>query len=309
MQKVEQIDNCPECNSDDLIEDYSRGELVCKICGFVIEDNIIDHTPEWRAFDHDQYEKKARVGSPMKYTLHDKGLSTEIGWKNRDFYGRSVPPRNRAQIFRLRKWQRRIRISDGTERNLVQALSMLDRFSSSLNLPRIVRETAAMMYRKIASKKICRGRNVSGITAAVIYGSCRQCNVPRTLNEISAATQLPKKEIGRNYRYISRSIKLNILPTSPEDYVSRFCSQLNLSNNVKVRTLEIITLSKEKEIISGRGPAGIASASMYIASLEFMEKVTQREISEVAGVTEVTIRNRYKEIIEKLKIKTPKQSR
>jgi len=301
-QKIEETINCPECGGVNLDRDYSRAELVCKECGLVIEAEIIDHGPEWRAFDSTQREKRSRTGAPMTYTLHDKGLSTMIDWKNRDSYGKSIPTRNRAQLFRLRKWQRRVRISDATERSLAIALSGLDRLSSIMSLPRAVRETAAMIYRKAALKKLVRGRSVEGVTAASLYAACRQCNVPRTLNEISNAARISRKEIGRTYRYISRELELKLLPTSPQDYISRFCSVLKLSSDVKAKTLEILNEAANRELSSGRGPTGMAAASLYIASVLCGERRTQREVADVAGVTEVTIRNRYKEISEKLDI-------
>ncbi len=184
-QTIEETVKCPECGGNHLSKDYSRAELVCQDCGLVIDEDLIDHGPEWRAFDTEQREKRARTGSPMTYMIHDKGLSTMIGWQNRDSYGKSIPTRNRAQLFRLRKWQRRIRISNATERNLAAALSNLDRMASAMSLPRTVRETAAMIYRKAALKNLIRGRSVEGVTAASLYAACRQCNVPRTLDEIS----------------------------------------------------------------------------------------------------------------------------
>ncbi len=193
IQKIEEIAKCPECGSTHIRKDYSRAEIVCNNCGLVIDAELIDHGPEWRAFDSEQREKKTRTGSPMTYTRHDKGLSTTISWQNRDAYGHSIPSRNRAQLYRLRKWQTRTSISNGTERNLAFALSALDRMSSTLSLPRNVRETAAMIYRKAARNKLTRGRTIEGITAAVLYAACRQCNVPRTLEEISGVAQMKKK--------------------------------------------------------------------------------------------------------------------
>ena len=301
-QTIEETMKCPKCDSTYLTKDYSRAELVCEKCGLVIDAEIMDQGPEWRAFDSEQREKKSRTGSPMTYTIHDKGLSTTIGWQNRDAYGKSIPTRNRAQLYRLRKWQTRTRISDGMERNLALALSALDRMSSALSLPRNVRETAAMIYRKAVRQKLIRGRSIEGVTAAVLYAACRQCNVPRTLEEISSVAQMKKKEIGRNYRNISRKIELKLLPTTPQDYISRFCSQLKLSNDVQVKTIEIIKHAARKELTSGRGPTGLAAAALYIASVICGERRTQREVAEIAGVTEVTIRNRYKELAEKLDI-------
>jgi len=301
-QKIEEIAQCPECGGTYLSKDYSRAELVCRNCGLVLDDDIIDHGPEWRAFDSEQREKRARTGAPMTYTIHDKGLSTVIGWKNRDSYGKLIPTRNRAQLYRLRKWQRRIRISDATERNLAIAFSDLDRMASGIGLPRTVRETAAMIYRKAALKKLVRGRSIEGVTTAALYAACRQCHVPRTLNEISNIAHISRKEIGRTYRYVSRELGLKLLPTSPEDYISRFCSELKLSGDVRAKTVEILQEAAHRELTSGRGPTGMAAASLYIASILCNERRTQREVADVAGVTEVTIRNRYKELAEKLDI-------
>jgi transcription initiation factor TFIIB len=301
-QKIEETKKCPICSSLRITKDYSRAEIVCEQCGFVIDAELIDHGPEWRAFDNEQREKKTRTGSPMNYNLHDKGLTTTISWQNRDAYGHTIPTRNRAQLYRLRKWQRRTRFSDGTERNLAVALSSLDRMSSALSLPRNVRETAAMIYRKAVRMKLSRGRKIEGIAAAVLYAACRQCNAPRTLGEISKITDLKKKEIGKYYRDISHKLQLKLLPTVPQDYISRFCSQLSLSSEVQIKAIEIIKKALKKELVSGRGPTGIAAASIYIASVLCQERRTQREISEVSSVTEVTIRNRYKEIVNKLNI-------
>jgi len=275
---------------------------VCRNCGFVLDENMIDHGPEWRAFDSEQREKRARTGAPMSYTIHDKGLSTIIGWKNRDSYGKAIPTRNRAQIYRLRKWARRIRISNATERSLAIAFSELDRMASSMGLPRTVRETAAMIYRKAALKKLVRGRSIEGVITAALYAACRQCHVPRTLDEISSVAHISKKEIGRTYRYVSRELGLKLLPTSPEDYISRFCSELKLSGDVRAKTVAILRDAADRELTSGRGPSGMAAASLYIASVLCGERRTQREVADVAGVTEVTIRNRYKEITQKLDI-------
>ncbi len=301
-QKIEETMKCPSCGSTHLTKDYTRAELVCEKCGLVIDAEIMDHGPEWRAFDSEQREKKARTGAPMTYTRHDKGLSTTIGWQNRDAYGKSIPTRNRAQLYRLRKWQTRTRISDSTERNLVIALSSLDRMSSTLGLPRNVRETAAMVYRKAVRRKLIRGRSIEGVSAAVLYAACRQCNVPRTLEEISKVANMPKKEIGRNYRNISRKLELKLLPTTPQDYISRFSSKLGLSGDVQAKTNEILKKAASEELTSGRGPTGLAAAALYIATVLCGERRTQREVAEIAGVTEVTIRNRYKELTKKLDI-------
>jgi len=303
-EKQKKIENqtesqCPECGSRQLVHDYERAELVCQQCGLVIDAEFIDRGPEWRAFDHDQRMKRSRVGAPMTFTIHDKGLSTMIDWRNRDSYGRAISSKNRAQ---LPPPPRRIRVSNATERNLAFALSELDRMASALGLPRNVRETAAVVYRDAVDKNLIRGRSIEGVAAAALYAACRQCSVPRTLDEIAEVSRVSRKEIGRTYRFISRELGLKLLPTSPIDYVPRFCSGLQLKGEVQSRAVEILRQAGERELTSGRGPTGVAAAAIYISSILGGERRTQREVAEVAGVTEVTIRNRYKELAEKLDI-------
>ncbi len=299
---IEESDHCPECESTHIVKDDKRGESVCEECGLVLEDKLIDPGPEWVAYDAEQADKRSRTGAPMTYTIHDKGLSTEIGWKDRDAYGKLIPARNRPQIYRLRKWQRRIRVKNASERNLSFALMILERITSGMGLSRDVREEAALIYKRAVNKNLIRGRSIEGVVAASLYGACRRCDVPRTLDEIAYISRIHRKDIGRTYRHLSRELKLNIQPTEPQEYVSRFCSELYLTNNVQTKTLEILANAEEKELISGRGPTGTAAAAIYIASILCNERRTQREVAEKSGATEVTVRNRYKELTEKLGI-------
>ncbi len=306
-RNIEEIEKCPECGSTQLVRDYERGELICRNCGLVIDESYIDQGPEWRAFDSEQTESRARTGSPMTYTIHDKGLSTDISWKNKDSFGKSIPTRNRAQLYRLRKWQKRIKVSNAAERNLSQALQELERMSSNLSIPQDVRETAAVIYRKAVKQNMIRGRSIEGVVAGSIYAACRITNVPRTLDEIASVTRVKKKEIGRTYRIMSRYLKLNIMPSKPEDYVNRFCSKLKLSMEARKKASEILKMAEDNDLTSGKGPTGVAAAAIYIAALMTQERRTQRSVADVAGVTEVTIRNRYKEITEKLSLNIEEQ--
>ncbi len=274
-------------------------------CGLVLTDRIIDEGPEWRAFDQEQRDKRARVGAPLTFTIHDKGLSTMIDWRNRDSYGKDLAPKRRAQIYRLRKWQRRIRVSDATERNLAYALSELDRMASSLGLPRNVREIAAMLYRRAVEQRLIRGRSIEGVAAAALYAACRQSRIPRTLDEVAEVSRVGKKEIGRSYRFIARELRLSIPPTSPIDYVPRFISELKLLGEVQAEAIQILKKAANNGLTSGRGPTGVAAAAIYVASVLANSRRTQREVAAVARVTEVTVRNRYKELVEKLDLEVP----
>lgn len=300
MEKPERKSACPECGGVKLVRDYDRAELVCATCGYVIHDKIMDMGPEWRAFDQEQRERRGRAGAPMTFTIHDKGLSTMIDWRDRDSYGKELTPKRRAQIYRLRKWQRRIRVSDAMERNLAFALSELDRIASHLGLPRSVREAAAVIYRRAVEERLIRGRSIESVAAAALYAACRECKVPRTLEEIADVSRVGKKEIGRSYRFVARELLIHLRPTSPIDYVSRFASELELSGEVQSKSIELLKDAMKKGLTSGRGPTGVAAAAIYIASVLCGERRTQRDVADVARVTEVTVRNRYKELCEKL---------
>ncbi len=301
-RKIEYIEECPECSAKNLSKDYERAEIICNSCGLVIDEKIIDNGPEWRAFDHEQRVKRSRTGAPMTYTIHDKGLSTVIDWRNKDSYGKDIPARKRAQIYRLRKWQQRIRVSNATERNLAFALTELDKVAARLNLPKAIREQAAIIYRKAVEKGLIRGRSIEGVSAAALYAACRMCNIPRTLDEISDAAKLNRKEIGRTYRFVARELSISLNPTTPIEYVPRFGSELGLSGEIQSKAIEVLKIAMDKELTSGRGPTGVAAAAIYIASVLLGERRTQREVADVSGVTEVTIRNRYKELAERLDI-------
>jgi len=302
METIDNTTECTECKSTKIVRDYTRGELICGNCGLVLDADLIDEGKDWRSFDKESDDSKAHAGPPINIMRHDKGLPTEISFSNRDSYGKRIPIKNRAQLYRMRKWQRRIRISNATERNLAYAMSEVDRMAGKMNLPRNIREATASIYRKAIAKNIIRGRSIEGVVAGGIYAACRQFGVPRTLDEVADASRITRKEIGRTYRFMSRVLEFKLNPTSPHDYISRFCSELQLSQKVRMKTAEIITAAEKLELTSGRGPTGVASAAIYIASIQNNERRTQREIAEVSGVTEVTIRNRYKDLVKHLNL-------
>ncbi|MFZ5955701.1 MAG: transcription initiation factor IIB [Nanoarchaeota archaeon] len=288
------IKKCPECNSSNLVYDESRGEVICGNCGLLVEEKMVDTTHELRAFN--KAEKKTRGGPPISMQKFDKGLITNVG-EISDIYKLNSTQQTRKYL-RLKRWQERV--STSIERNLRLAMSELRRVASFLELPSVVREEAARVYNYILQRGMVRGRSMESVIAACIYAACRSYGIPRTLDEISAASEVERKEIGRTYRFIIRKIGLKVVPSSPKDYISRFASVLHLSPKTQNEALKILKKAEITELTSGRGPAGIAAAALYVAALLNNEKKTQREVADVAGITEVTIRNRYKELLDKL---------
>jgi transcription initiation factor TFIIB len=295
--------SCPECHCTNINQDYNRGELVCNDCGLILSENQIDPGAEWRAFDMAQQEQRSRTGAPMNIMMHDKGLNTDIGYGNYDSYGTPINNRMRSQIRRLRKWQYRIRASNSSERNLIRGLKELSRMASLMGLPKNVKEEAAMIYREAVRKKLIIGRSTDSIVSASLYASCRQCGNPRTLEEVAAASVLGttrdggRKEVAKSYRVVVRALGLGLKTPTPYDYVSRFCSQLELPEHVIQETVRILEEASKGQMVVGKSPVSITAAAIYIAAKQCNKKRKQREIAKVAGITEVTIRNRYKEIL------------
>ncbi|MFC7129300.1 transcription initiation factor IIB [Haloferax chudinovii] len=288
---------CPEC-SGHLVTDEEHGETICEDCGLVVEDTVVDRGPEWRAFDSAERDSKSRVGAPTTQMMHDKGLSTNIGWQNKDAYGKSLSPRQREQMQRLRTWNERFRTRDSKERNLKQALGEIDRMASALGLPENVRETASVIYRRALNDDLLPGRSIEGVATAALYASARMASTPRSLDELEKVSRVDKMELTRTYRYIVRELKLEIKPADPEQYVPRFASELGLSDESERQARQLLRDAKETGVHSGKSPVGLAAAAVYAAALLTNEKVTQSEVSTVADISEVTIRNRYKELLE-----------
>ena len=300
--RLRQSKTCPECGSARLITDYETAERVCVDCGFVVAEKIVDKGPEWRAFTQEQRDKRRRVGTPSTFTIHDKGLSTMIDRQNRDAYGRTLSSEKRAQINRMRKWQRRVRVSNARERNLSIALSIMAKICSNISLPKPILETASIIYVKAFKNQLIRGRSIRGIAAASIYLACRKCGIMRTFDEVAQSSGLDRKKVGRCYRFIVKELREFIPASSPSHYISRLSNHLGLAGKAEIIALSILRASKKMHLISGKTPIGLAAAATYMASIMVSDRRTQREIAEEAGITEVTIRNRYKEILKNIDI-------
>jgi transcription initiation factor TFIIB len=292
-------DSCPECRSSHLIRDYVRGELVCESCGLVVRDTLIDPGPEWSGSGQDA-ANKIRTGAPVNVASHDKGLTTEIAPGLRDSQGKPLREANRPQIYRMRKLQKRMRYAQAGERSLAEALMELERMASRLGLPREFRNEAALLYRKAAGKGLVRGRTILGMASAAIYAACRLKGAPRTLEEISAALGVRRRELTLSYKALGRGIGLKLAPPKAEDFLRRFASHLELAPEVEAKSLDLVRATERAEQFHSKGPSGTVAACIYLASILEGQKVPQEKISRVAGVSEVTIRIRYTSIAKRL---------
>lgn len=277
-----------------MITDSNVGELLCSKCGFVVKERIEETGPEWRSFSRDEKDEKGRTGMPTSVAIHDMGLSTMIGSMDKDASGRSLSGSMRSTVARLRTWDRRSQVHESADRNLRQAFSELRIFSDKLTVSEAVTEKAAYIYRKAHERNMVRGRSISSILVASLYAACRDRGIPRTLKELAAVSNIKKKDIARSYRLLLKEMDFKMPVASPSKYVSKIASRAGMSESTQRRALQILLSAEKIRISAGKDPMGLAASALYVACTLAGENTTQREVAEAAGVTEVTIRNRYK---------------
>lgn len=287
----EPIKECPECGCKQIIKDDKHAELYCANCGLIVAEDIVDLGPEWRVFNS-EHIPRIRTGPPSTLRMHDHGLSTMVTFIPKD-----------PGSYKLKKWQQRTSVANTTERTLTFALSETDRMASALGLPLNIREDASKLCRKAIEEHLTKGRSIEAITSAILYIVCRWYGVARTLQEIKKVSRVGLREIRRAYLFLMRELKFKITLSSSVEFVPRFCSSLELDGSVQSTAIEIIKRAEEQGITNGRGPIGIAAAAIYIAAILSNQHRSQKDVANATGVTEVTIRNRFKEISEQLDIK------
>ena len=274
--------------------DNPRGELVCGSCGFVMREKAVEAGPEWRSFSSDESDNKSRTGSPTSITMHDMGLATVIGGLNKDASGKSLSGSMKSTVERLRTWDRRSQVQESADRNLRQALSELRRYSDKLAVSEAVTERAAYFYRKALERNLVRGRSITSIMAASLYAACRDMEVPRTLKDVAAVSNVKRKDLARSYRLLIKEMDIRMPVADPLRCVSKIASRSGLSEKTQRRAREILIRAKQARITAGKDPMGFAASALYVACTLEGEGKTQKDVAEAAGVTEVTIRNRYK---------------
>ena len=301
--------NCPECKST-LVDDMQNGEIICSGCGVVVADQIADFGPETISSNLEDKMKLARATGQTTYSQHDLGITTEISISAKDFSGKTINHEVANQMHNLRKWQQRIRVSSPRERRLANVLAKMGETCDGLSLSKNVLETASMIYRNLDGHVDVKGKSVVSITAATIYMACKQCAVIRSLEEICREI-CPAKDVksktklaARYYRTMVMEMGQFIAPVVTMDkYISKIANMTQTEVRVERLALEIAEKTKDSNISDGKAPNGIAAAYLYVASVLLGQNVLQRDVSSVAGVTEVTIRNRCKEILTCYKLK------
>ena len=289
-------EKCQRCGKGKMVTDNESGEMFCSKCGFVMSEKLQESGPEWRSFTQDEHGDRARAGAPTSLTMHDMGLATIINPMNKDAAGRPLTASMKSTIERLRTWDSRSQVHEPLDRNFRQAFSELNRLKDKLTISSAVLEKAAYIYRKALDKGLVRGRSISALIAAALYAACRDTETPRTLKDVSDAGNIKRKDIARCYRLLHRELDLKMPVVNSIQCVARIASKIGISEKTKRSASKVLKEAQETHESAGKDPMGLAAAALYLSCVKNGELLTQRDIAEAAGVTEVTIRNRYKSL-------------
>jgi transcription initiation factor TFIIB len=291
-----------ECPPESIIYDAARGMKICKETGEVIEQDIIGEEPEWRAYNAEEKQSRSRVGNPLTFTKPDFGSRVDLTPPRESGARRIRGLGGRLGVLQSLRRGLITRSETGIEKNINQALRVLDEFVSTLELPNSVKEDAAKIYREAAHKGLTRGRSIESIVAAALYAACRRQKIPCTLDEMASILRTKgadaKREVAKCYRLLVRDLDLKIPVIEPEQFITRIISELGLPEYLAAEAIQVVRKAKQKGLTAGKDPSGLAAAAVYLAAMRHGFRKTQKEIAQVAGVTEVTVRNRYKEIVK-----------
>ena len=304
---------CPICTNNNstcedsanktstVITDVASGEIICSKCGLVISDRIEDSTrPDSRTFGNEQDYNRIRLGPPTSVAYHDMGLATTIGRTDKDASGNKLDSATYSKMQRLRTWNTRTQVHDSTDRNFMIAFNKLFRLKDRLGLPDAVVEKAAYTYRKAQRRGMVRGRTIDSILGAAVYAACRELGIPKTLNEVAQASSIREKRISKAYRILRFELDISIPILDPMMCVVKVANKISLNEKTKRKAFAIMNHVTEKEISAGKDPMGLAATIIYMSCLRTGENKTQIDIAKAAGVTEVTVRNRYRDLQNKL---------
>ena len=288
--------NCLRCGKNSLLTDSITGEQFCSKCGYVISEKVDASGPEWRSFQKDGSADPTRTGAPTSLMMHDRGLATIISPINKDASGKPLTSAMKSTIERLRTWDSRSKVNAPLDKNLRQALSELSTLKDKLSLSDAVIEKASYIYRKALERSLVRGRSISALIAASLYAACRDAGAPRTLKDITSASNIKRKDIARCYRLIHRELELKVPVVDSVRCVARIASNLEITEKIKRCAVKILKDTQERKESAGKDPMGLAASALYLSCVTNGVSITQREMADAANVTEVTIRNRCKEL-------------
>jgi transcription initiation factor TFIIB len=288
---------CPDCRepTPNLIEDFAAGDLICGSCGIILGDRIIDTRGEWRTFSSSETteEDPSRVGGPSNPLLDGNNLETIISGSNaRSALARSLSKLHNEGVIKAH------------DRVLVQAFRDISIMCERAGLPQTIADRAKQLYKKVEDLRLRKYHQTSAkytrdsepSIAASIYIACRQAGVPRTFKEICALTRVPKNILTKYYRMIVGSLQEKMNTITTDKYLSRFCSHLILPKDIEQTSQLVVAKADQLGVCDGKSPISIAAAVIYLVTELSGYQTALRDIAHVTGVSEVTIKNAYRDL-------------
>ena len=287
---------CRLCDSKALVFDAETSETICSSCGMVIHDNAESLGPEWRIYSGEDIESKSRTGMPTSLAFHDMGLSTFISYSNVDANGATISPEQMSKVQRMRRWNKISSNNRSYHRNLKNAFAILSTIKDKLSLNDALIEKSAYNYRKALDSRIIKGRSIRALVVASVYASCRELNIPRTLDEIAETANTDSIFAGKCYRLLVRRLKLHLPVIDSNVYLAKIANKAKVSEKTYRRALDMLTAIKENPISHGKDPNALAVAVLYAACLKEDEKVSQAQIAVAGDTSIVTLRKRFQDV-------------
>src|SRR5216117_3440893 len=285
--------DCNNCKNESVVYEHGTGEKICSGCGTVlgVEREYVDPL-----LDTNTNLGNMNLGTPSSLAHHDRNLSTMISYSNVDADGVAISADQRSAIQRMRRWNKISNNNRSYHRNLKNAFAILIRIKDKLSLSETIVEKSAYYYRKILDQNLIKGRSIKGFVVACVYASCRELNIPRTIEEIAEISNADKIFAGKCYRLLVRSLKIRLPSIDSTSHLARIANNAGISEKTLRHGLHMMSLIKDDPISFGKDPCAMAVAVLYGACLEKGEKTSQSRISMAGNVSVVTLRKRFLDI-------------
>lgn len=293
--QAESTNQCPECDGRVTT---NVAETVCEECGLVVDDQQIDHGPEWRSFADD--DQTRRTSAPLTPTRHDRGLATEIS-RGSDANGNRISGQKRRRLVRMRREQRRGQFQSKAERILAHGFGEVRRLTSALDLSTSIREQACTLFRSAQNEDVLRGRSVEAMAAASVHGACRCTGLARTLADVATVARVDQSKVRNGYQTLNTELGLPAKPVTPSEFVPRLASELDVSDRIRQRARTLADAAVAAEITVGVQPLGFAGACLYKACQEEGLSVSQSQVATVADTSSMTIRT-HRDALDELDV-------
>jgi transcription initiation factor TFIIB len=274
-------DKCPRCGGDRFIRDYVRGDLICKGCGFILEERLVDTGPDWYA----QEEKKKHAGPPISETVYDRGVSSRISRTDKDVYGRKLTPTRAAAFRRLRKIDQRARMTN-SERTLVLVLQEQARLCYNLALPNPIKERAAILTRKVIKERTLRGTSVEAVAAAAVYLACREFGISREMREIARESGVSEKKIRSTYCLLTRLLRVTPSQFEIIYLVHETAKKLGLPSTLRAAIIERL---KGQRASSRKVAQKQVAIAIYEECRKAGKPITQARIAEALDLSRASL--------------------